>query len=141
MGTQNKIFGKNLYLSYMKKIIKLTESDLIRIVKRVINEGSKEKIEKIFTNKVLENKSNILSELENDERVTLDVIESEMKDMFPDYYKMKVGFSGFNNKGEIIYSISLRAYLTPRDLEIGNELLVTQVIKTKGPESWGFRYM
>ena len=91
----------------MKKIIKLTESDLTRIVKRVINEGSKEKIEKIFTNKVLENKSNILSELENDERVTLDVIESEMKDMFPDYYKMKVGFSGFNNKGEIIYSISL----------------------------------
>jgi hypothetical protein len=42
VGTQNKIFGKFLYLSYMKKIIKLTESDLTRIVKRVIKENESE---------------------------------------------------------------------------------------------------
>ena len=39
VGTQNKIFGKIPYLSYMKKIIKLTESDLTRIVQRVISES------------------------------------------------------------------------------------------------------
>ena len=40
-----KIFGKFGYLSYMKKVIRLTESDLVKLVKRVIkeedeNEGS-----------------------------------------------------------------------------------------------------
>ena len=39
VGTQNKIFGKIPYLSYMKKVIKLTESDLTRIVQRVIKEN------------------------------------------------------------------------------------------------------
>jgi hypothetical protein len=31
-----------LYLLYMKKVIKLTESDLVRIVKRVISEQTKD---------------------------------------------------------------------------------------------------
>jgi hypothetical protein len=37
VGTQNKIFGKNSYLSYMKKIIRLTESQLIKIVENEIS--------------------------------------------------------------------------------------------------------
>jgi len=42
VGTQNKIFGKISYLSYMKKIIKLTESQLTNIIKRVIKEEEEE---------------------------------------------------------------------------------------------------
>jgi hypothetical protein len=43
-----KIFGKFGYLYIMKKVIRLTESDLVRLVKRVINENE-EYLEKIKT--------------------------------------------------------------------------------------------
>jgi hypothetical protein len=39
VGTQNKIFGKIPYLSYMKRIIRITESDLVRIIKKVLKEN------------------------------------------------------------------------------------------------------
>ena len=125
----------------MGKIIRLTESDLARIIKRVISEKNETDIEEIFSKKVLKNRLLIARELENDVRDTLDKIEGEMREMFPEYYKIKVGFSGINKNGQTIYSIYLRAYLTPEDFKDNKELRANQIIKTMGSEDWGFRYM
>ena len=87
VGTQNKIFGKIWYLSYMKKIIKLTESDLTRIVKRVISENMESEMIDNVKNEIIQSISKedlmflgkMYSELgaEQFKDITKDVIEDE----------------------------------------------------------------
>lgn len=63
----------------MKKIIRLTEGDLVKLIKRVINEGKDKELEKLF-------------ELSKDDMELAKIVASGFNMTLEDLYEMKFGY-------------------------------------------------
>lgn len=83
----------------MKKIIKITESDLTKIVKRIINEGSSDRAGDLYSkiNKIIDNE---FDDLESDE--IADVLENILQSHKSKSYRKK------HNMGSISKSDALK---------------------------------
>ena len=93
-----------MYLSYMGKVIRLTESDLTNIVKRVIRENEEQKVES-------EIKQEIIQTLSNDDLLFLgklynklgkegfeDTVEDEIESQFSEEVNETTSYSKGNFK-------------------------------------------